>query len=136
MKVAEPQILSKLQTELQQPKALAYITKSLEKEVQRALAAPRAGANDNQRQLEQERKKLQNLIAATEGGASVPSALMKAVADREATIKRLETEQRKGAEKPSSKPLPDLPSWVGEQLKDLAGLLKSDPPRSSPSSAA
>jgi hypothetical protein len=31
MKVAEPQILAKLQTELQQPKALAHIAKSLEK---------------------------------------------------------------------------------------------------------
>ena len=121
------QILAKLQTELQQPKALAHITKSLEKEIQRALAAPKAGANDNQRQLEQERKKLQNLIAAIEGGASVPSTLLKAVADREATIKRLEAELRKEEEKPAGKPLPDLPSWVGEQLKDLAGLLKSDP---------
>ena len=127
MKVAEPQILSKLQTELQQPKALAHITKSLEKEVQRALAAPKAGANDNQRQLEQERKKLQNLIAAIEGGASVPSALLKAVADRETTIKRLEAELRKEEEKPSGKKLPHVPSWVHEQLKDLAGLLKSDP---------
>ena len=61
MKVAEPQILAKLQTELQQPKALAHIAKSLEKEIQRALAAPKAGADGAQRQLEQERRKLQNL---------------------------------------------------------------------------
>ena len=127
IKVAEPQILAKLQTELQQPTVLAHITKLLEKEIQRALAAPKAVANDHQRQLEQERKKLQNLIAAIEGGASVPSTLLKAIADREATIKRLEMEQRKREEKPSGKKLPDLPSWVGEQLKDLAGLLKSDP---------
>ena len=106
---------------------MAHITKSFEKEVQRALASPKAGANDNQRQLEQERKKLQNLITAIEGGASVSSTLLKAVADREATIKRLEAELRKEEEKPSSKKLPDLPSWVREQLKDLAGLLKSDP---------
>ena len=58
---------------------------------------------------------------------SVPSTLLKAIADRETTIKRLEAELRKEEEKPSSKKLPDLPSWVGEQLKDLAGLLKSDP---------
>ena len=57
----------------------------------------------------------------------MPSTLLKAVADREATIKRLEAELRKEEEKPSGKPLPDLPSWVREQLKDLAGLLKSDP---------
>ena len=29
--------------------------------------------------------------------------------------------------KPSGKKLPHLPSWIHEQLKDLAGLLKSDP---------
>ena len=46
---------------------------------------------------------------------------------REATIRRLEAELRKEEEKPSGKKLPDLRSWVGEQLKDLAGLLKSDP---------
>ena len=46
---------------------------------------------------------------------------------REATIERLEAELRKRDEEPSGKPHPDLPSWVREQLKDLAGLLKSDP---------
>jgi hypothetical protein len=53
--------------------------------------------------------------------------MLKAVADRETTIKRLEAELRKEEEKPSGKKLPDLPSRVGEQLKDLAGLLKSEP---------
>ena len=127
MKVAEPQVLAKLQTELLQPKALAHMTKSLEKEVQRALASPKTGASDNQRQLEQERRKLQNLVAAIEGGASVPSTLLKAIAAREATIKHLEAELRKEEEKPSGNKLPDLPSWVREQLKDLAGPPKSDP---------
>jgi hypothetical protein len=59
--------------------------------------------------------------------APVPATVLKAIADREATIERLEGELRKREEKPSTKKLPDLPSWVGEQLKDLAGLLKSDP---------
>jgi hypothetical protein len=54
---------------------------------------------------------------------------LKAVADREATIKRLEAELRKREDKPSVRPLPDLPSWVREQLQNLIGLLKSDPPR-------
>jgi site-specific DNA recombinase len=127
MKVAEPQILAKLQTELQQPNTLAHITKSLEKEIQRKLTAPKEGANDAQRQLEQERRKLQNLVAAIEGGASAPSTLLKAITDREATIKRLEGELRKRDEKPSGKQLPELSGWVREQLKDLTGLLKSDP---------
>ena len=104
---------------------MAHITKSLEKEIQKALAARKAGANDNQRQLEQERKKLQNLIAAIEGGASSLDAA-ESVADRETTDRAPGSGARKEEEKPSGK-LPDLPSWVGEQLKDLAGLLKSDP---------
>jgi hypothetical protein len=43
------------------------------------------------------------------------------------TVKRLEAELRKREEKPSGTPLPELSGWVREQLKDLAGLLKSDP---------
>ena len=42
-------------------------------------------------------------------GARAPSTLLKAVADRETTIKRLEAELRKEEEKPSGKQLPDLP---------------------------
>ena len=49
------------------------------------------------------------------------------IADREATIKRLEAELLRKEEKPSGKPLPDLPSWVREQLRDLAGLLSLTP---------
>ena len=127
MKVAEPQVLAKLQADLLQPKTLAHITKSVETAVKKALSAPRDAGNDTQRQLEQERKKLQNLVAAIEGGANAPSTLLKAMADREATIKRLEDELRKRSEKPSSKELPELSSWVHEQLKEMTGLLKSDP---------
>jgi hypothetical protein len=47
-----------------QPKTLAHITKSVETAVKKALSAPKDAGNGTQRQLEQERKKLQNLIAA------------------------------------------------------------------------
>ena len=89
----------------------------------------KAGGNDSQRQLEQERKKLQNLIAAIEGGASAPSTLLKAIADRKAMIKQLEADLRKREDKPPLKPLPELSGWVNEQLKDIVGLLESDPAR-------
>ena len=129
MKVAEPQVLRKLQTELLTPKSLAYISSSVQREVQKALAAPNDVTRDIERQVEQERRKLQNLISAIEGGSAAPSSLLKAVADREATIKRLEAELRKSEEKPSGKKLPDIPAWVREQLQDLVGLLKTDPAR-------
>jgi site-specific DNA recombinase len=129
MKVAEPQVLRKLQTELLTPKSLANISSSVQREVQKALAAPNDVTRDIERQVEQERRKLQNLISAIEGGSAAPSSLLKAVADREATIKRLEAELRKSEEKPSGKKLPDIPAWVREQLQDLVGLLKTDPAR-------
>ena len=58
---------------------------------------------------------------------ATPSALLKAVADLGAIDQAPRGELRKREEKPSGKPLPDLPSWVREQLQDLTGLLKSDP---------
>jgi hypothetical protein len=72
MKVAEPQILARLQSELLKPQALAYISKAVAREAQKALVAPKDGASAIQRQLDQERRKLQNLIAAIEGGSAAP----------------------------------------------------------------
>jgi len=41
-------------------------------------------------QLEQEKRKLQHLVSALEGGASAPPAVLKAVSDREKAIAQLE----------------------------------------------
>ncbi len=69
MKVAEPQILSKLQSELLKPTAADYIVKSVEKEVRKKLSQPRDGQRSTQRLLDAERRKLQNLVVAIEGGS-------------------------------------------------------------------
>jgi site-specific DNA recombinase len=129
MKVAEPQILARLQSELLKPAAADYIVKSVEREIRKALTEPKTGKNSTQRQLDAERRKLQNLIGAIEGGSDAPAALLKAVAEREATIKRLEAELRKRDERAPVTTLPDIPAWVQEQLQDLVGLLKTDPAR-------
>ena len=129
MKVAEPQVLARLQAELLEPKALDYITKAAEREVQRALAAQNDGDGAIQRQLESEKRKLENLISVIEGGSSAPAALLKAIGERETSIKRLERELRKAEEKRTAKKLPDIPAFVKEQLQDLVKLLKSDPAR-------
>ena len=78
------------------------------------------------RQLEQEKRKLQNLIAAIEGGSDAPSALLKAVAEREAAIKRLEKELKRAEDKPTGQRLPDLHVWVEQQLQNLTEVLKTD----------
>jgi site-specific DNA recombinase len=129
MKVAEPQILGRLQSELLAPAALKYLTEKVEKEVRRALTARPNEQATIERQLQDEKRKLQNLVAAIEGGSSAPAALMKAVAEREANIKRLERELKRAEPKPADTKLPELPSWVEQQLQSLTELLKSDPAR-------
>ena len=78
------------------------------------------------RQLEQEKRKLQNLISAIEGGSDAPSALLKAVAEREAAIKRLEKELKRAEDKPTGPKVPDLRVWVEQQLQNLTEVLKTD----------
>ena len=67
IKVAEPRILAGLQAELRTPKALDAIVKGVEREAKRVLSATsETGAID--KQLVEERRKLQNLVSAIEAG--------------------------------------------------------------------
>lgn len=129
MKVAEPQILARLQSELLTTGTLQHVTDAVEREVKRAMNERPKAAAHLERQLSEERRKLKNLIAAIEGGATTPSALLRAVSEREDAIKRLEGDLRKGVEKPPKKAVPDLGKWVEEQLLELTALLKDDPAR-------
>jgi hypothetical protein len=82
---------------------------------------------ETRKQLEQERKKLTSLVAAIEGGSEAPGALLKAIAEREATIGRLEKEL---AGKQGKREIPaDIRPWVEAQLRDLTGLLHDNVPR-------
>lgn len=79
-----------------------------------------------ERQLEQERRKLQNLIAAIEAVSGAPSSLLKAIADREGAMKP-EGEHRKTVDKPAGPGFPDVAGWVEKQLRELTGVLKVNP---------
>jgi site-specific DNA recombinase len=129
IKVVEPQILAKLHAELQSPAALAYATKALERELKKASSAGTTRPEDLKKRLDQEQRKLRNLLSALEGGASAPATILKAMAEREASIAQLERELRAPpAERPPG-PLQDVHRWVERQLADLTVLLKSDPTR-------
>jgi hypothetical protein len=66
-------------------------------------------------------------VAAIEGGSEAPGALLKAIGERETTIKRLEKEL---AIKPAKREIPtDLRPWIEQQLQDLTGLLHENVPR-------
>jgi site-specific DNA recombinase len=128
MKVAEPQILQRLQDELLEKKVLGQITSALDKALKHALEGVPQAEEALQQQLQQETQKLQNLITAIESGSTAPAAIMKAVGEREATIKRLEGELRTTQQqKPVGTKTPELAGWVETQLQDLAKLLKADP---------
>jgi Two component regulator propeller len=56
-------------------------------------------------------------------------SLLKAIEDREGTSNKLQPELRKAEAKPAPKALPDLSSWVEQQVRELTALLKTDAAR-------
>ena len=126
IKVVDPQILAKLQEELLKPATLDYITSAIEKELRKASATAPKDVGALRKQLDQEKRKLQNLVSALEGGASAPAAILKAVADREKAIANLEDQIRSAAAATPAPKFEVTSDWVGQQLGDLAGLLRSD----------
>ena len=125
IKVAEPQILAKLQAELAKPKSVSYIARAVEREAKKALSAAKDSAA-TRKQLEQERRKLQNLVSALEGGAAAPSTVLKAISDREGTISQLERELEAAAANPKKPEVGDVTKWVEGQLTDLTSVLRDD----------
>jgi site-specific DNA recombinase len=125
IKVAEPQILAKLQAELLKPQSLAYITERLEKEIKKSTTAPADGAV-LQRRLEHEKRKLQNLLRALEDGATAPATVLKAIAEKEKAIAELEVQVRAVGAPRTTPKIADAEGWVRTQLADLAGLLHDD----------
>lgn len=129
IKVAEPQILAKLQNELLQPKNVAVIARAVEREAKKAMASTAKEPSTSRRRLEQERRQLENLVSALAGGSAAPSSVLKAIAEREKTIAQLGRELEVAVSRPPKLEVGDLTSWVGERLGDLHTLLKEDVPR-------
>ena len=129
IKVAEPQILERLQSQVLEPATLDYIAKAVEREVKKALSGSAKRPDDTRKRLEQERRKLQNLVEALEGGSSTPAAILKAVTEREKTIAQLEAELRQATVPRPQRELGDVPAFVKRQLADLTALLKTDVPK-------
>jgi hypothetical protein len=78
------------------------------------------------KRLEQEKRKLQNLVSALEGGSSSPAAVLKAIAERKKAIGELESEVRSLGAPTRPRTVDVSPDWVKQQLSGLAGLLKDD----------
>ena len=126
MKVAEPIVFARLQTELQKPATTAYLVKAVEKAL-RDRASNAEGVARLTKQLEQERRKLDNLVAAVEAGSDAPAAVLRAITTRETTISELE-DRISSATAAKPQPIRDLPVEISRQLADVAKVLKGDDP--------
>ena len=100
----------------------------MEREAKRVLSATsETGAID--KQLLEERRKLQNLVSAIEAGGVSAGSLVSAVTTRERNIAALEARLRQARTPPNLSELKDIRPWVETQLADLVGVLKDDPGR-------
>ena len=82
-------MLSKLQGELLRPEVQKYIVERVEMEIAKQRNGQPLREAELSKELKDQRKKVQNLVAAIEGGAHAPS-LMGALKEREAAVARLE----------------------------------------------
>jgi hypothetical protein len=126
--VVEERVLEKLQVELLRPERVDYIVRESIRKAQQADDKP--GKRDRlAKQLEQERKKLQNLVRALEDGQPSTTVLT-AIRTREESIRKLETDL--AAFRPARPAKPIAPDAIRQELTDLAGLLRGSAERARP----
>ena len=126
-KVTDPLVLERLQDALLDPRMVKTITRAVTTGVKRAVAQ----SPSEQQRLEAKRntvaKKLTNLVEAVERGTSMPS-LTEQIGRREAELREIDDELVELAHPPNVD-IRVIPTWVREQLTDLAGLLTENPQR-------
>jgi len=126
-KIADAHLLAGLRAELLQPQTVQYVTDALAAELNKIIdERPKIRARAEQA-LKEARRRLANLVAAVEDGSSTP-ALVEAIRAREGDVRRLEGELS-GLADPVERKLAVIPTWVRQQLEDVAGLLSETPER-------
>jgi site-specific DNA recombinase len=125
--IVDSRLLDGLRSELLKPATLRYITDTLTTELRRRL--------DQRPQLEAEAKtareqvaeRLARLVRAIEEGAP-PYTVMAAIREREAELHQLDAQLEELSE-PLDERISVMPTWVRQQVEDLAGLLAGAPER-------
>ncbi len=126
-KIADPALLAGLRAELLRPDTVTRVTSLLAAELNALLDQRPAARERAETTLRDARRRLQNLVQAVEEGAG-GITLREALTTREAEVRRLESELTALAE-PIERKLAVMPTWVRQQLQDLAGLLAEMPER-------
>jgi site-specific DNA recombinase len=129
LKKVETRLLDRLQAELQKPEVADYIVRQT---MRRSQEAPASGKKRDAvtKELERERKKLQNLVRALEDGEP-SSTVLTAIRTREESIKRLDGQL--GAMQPISAPRVAIePARICQELANLQDLLGGSAERARP----
>ncbi len=126
-KIVDPILLAGLQAELQRPETVHYITDAVTATVTRFLHQKPQQRAQLVAQREAVGRKLDNLVRAVENGVGLAS-LQHAMTGREAELRQLDDELATLDDPPTVK-LEVIPTWVREQLHDVAGVLRDAPER-------
>jgi DNA invertase Pin-like site-specific DNA recombinase len=125
--VVDQRLLAALRDELLKPSTVKYICEALATELNRR----REDRPRRREHLQQARvlttERLQRLIRSIEDGAPAQS-LMAAIRAREAELQQVEA-QLTELDEPLEERLAVMPTWVRQQVNDLAGLLGDTPER-------
>jgi len=126
-KVADAALLSGLQAFLREPHTIDALTSLLSARLNAGITArPRLQAL-SVAERDVLRRKLAHLINAIEHGAATP-ALLNTMRTREKELAQLDAELD-ALEEPLAGRLAVIPSWVRNQVRDVAGILSARPER-------
>lgn len=123
---AEAPLLAGIQRELLSPDMVAYVTAQLTKALEAVTDQRPAQLEALIRQRDAVRGKVQNLVSVLESGTA-SAAILRTLQDREAEAMRLDAEIAALSQPVDAHRLAVLPTWVRQQLADVAGLLQDVP---------
>lgn len=126
-KVADAALVAGLRAELLRPETVQYVTGALAAELNRLIDQRPTVRARIEAALQDAERRLQNLVAAVEGGGAA-ATLLEAIRVREADVRRL-TAELDAVSEPLESKLAVMPTWVRQQLEDVAGLLSEAPER-------
>lgn len=127
-KVVDAHLLAALQRELLAPQTVQYVTDALGRALSERISKRPQLLADAERERHDAQQRLQRLVDAIEHGVSATS-VAPAIAERQATLARLDTTIADLAMSQPEQRLAVMPGWVRQQLEDLSALLSATPER-------
>ena len=127
VKVADATLLAGLQAQLRRPDTVSYVSEMISERLASMLRERPQRQETLESKRAEVRAKLENLVRALEGGASA-SAVVQAIHAREQELAVLDQELGE-PEYSVEDNLTVIPTWVQQQLSDLAQFLREDSTR-------